>query len=395
MGFITPDGFKHLDAYKYVSGGYSYLDNVFNHFWEAVAKCLPMWLAPNAVTLIGFVFMAASYLVMIPYDLTLSNDIPRWTFFFSAFCQFLYQTLDAVDGKQARRTKSSSPLGQLFDHGCDSFSVTFLICSVAEAAKFGEDSDMYFALVSIVCFCFWISNWSEYHTKVLRTHMYNFGTTEGQLVIIGVLLVSGIFGQDAWATKISDMLPGFVVSNLPSSHLIALVLSKPVKFYFLYGFMVIFVTLGAIFFISTLRAAKDKSEAILQNIPIAMLFGLNYLWSSTELYHTKNSLVSVVFGLNFSLFTCRLIVCSLTEMRFPKFHKELVFFTIVTAVLRRDLFMPNLKFSFDIDNYILIASLVFTVLSSVQWSGQVIEEITSHLGIYCFSLEKRPKKKIE
>lgn len=28
-----------------------------------------------------------------------------------------WQTLDALDGKQARRTGSSSPLGQLFDHG--------------------------------------------------------------------------------------------------------------------------------------------------------------------------------------------------------------------------------------------------------------------------------------
>ena len=35
---------------------------------------------------------------------------------------FLYQSLDAIDGKQARRTNSSSPLGELFDHGCDSVS---------------------------------------------------------------------------------------------------------------------------------------------------------------------------------------------------------------------------------------------------------------------------------
>lgn len=28
---------------------------------------------------------------------------------------------DCMDGKQARRTGSSSPLGQLFDHGCDAF----------------------------------------------------------------------------------------------------------------------------------------------------------------------------------------------------------------------------------------------------------------------------------
>ena len=42
----------------------------------------------------------------------------------------LEQTLDAVDGKQARRTGSQSPLGELFDHGCDSLSTIFLSLSV-------------------------------------------------------------------------------------------------------------------------------------------------------------------------------------------------------------------------------------------------------------------------
>lgn len=30
---------------------------------------------------------------------------------------FAYQTFDAIDGKQARRTGTGSPLGELFDHG--------------------------------------------------------------------------------------------------------------------------------------------------------------------------------------------------------------------------------------------------------------------------------------
>lgn len=33
--------------------------------------------------------------------------------------------MDALDGKQARRTGSSSPLGQLFDHGVDALAVIF------------------------------------------------------------------------------------------------------------------------------------------------------------------------------------------------------------------------------------------------------------------------------
>lgn len=33
---------------------------------------------------------------------------------------------DNLDGKQARRTKTSSPLGLLFDHGCDA-TTTFML----------------------------------------------------------------------------------------------------------------------------------------------------------------------------------------------------------------------------------------------------------------------------
>ena len=41
MGFITEEGLKQLDKYKYVSGGYSWLDNKMNHFWVAFVNFLP------------------------------------------------------------------------------------------------------------------------------------------------------------------------------------------------------------------------------------------------------------------------------------------------------------------------------------------------------------------
>ena len=74
-------------------------------------------MAPNTVTFIGFIFMIISYIVMLFHDQTLTKRLPAWTYFVSGVCQWIYQTMDAVDGKHARETKSSSPLGQLFDHG--------------------------------------------------------------------------------------------------------------------------------------------------------------------------------------------------------------------------------------------------------------------------------------
>ena len=56
-----------------------------------------------------------------------------------------FQTLDAIDGKQARRTKTSSPLGELFDHGCDSISTIFVATSVALTIHALPTEPFYFA----------------------------------------------------------------------------------------------------------------------------------------------------------------------------------------------------------------------------------------------------------
>jgi ethanolaminephosphotransferase len=51
------------------------------------------------------------------YAPAMEGYAPTWVYLLNAFCIFMYQTLDAIDGKQARRTQQSSPLGELFDHG--------------------------------------------------------------------------------------------------------------------------------------------------------------------------------------------------------------------------------------------------------------------------------------
>jgi len=82
-----------------------------NPFWEWVVKQMPMWLAPNMLTLIGLFFNMGFYLTMLYYDFSLGKQSPVWTMVGFAIGLFFYQTLDAIDGKQARRTGSSSPLG--------------------------------------------------------------------------------------------------------------------------------------------------------------------------------------------------------------------------------------------------------------------------------------------
>jgi len=128
-----------------------------------------------------FYWMGVCYFVICKYANLRFNFYPWYSFLFFLLCCYLhfyiYSTLDAVDGKQARRTKSSSPLGQLFDHGCDSFSITFFILAICQAAKL-ESTEVF--LIFVACqTTFWTSNWMEYNTGVLQTNVGQFGVTEG------------------------------------------------------------------------------------------------------------------------------------------------------------------------------------------------------------------------
>lgn len=95
---------------------------------------------------------------MLRYDFTASKDIPNYCFTLAAVCIWTYSTLDAIDGKQARRTKSSSPLGQLFDHGCDSFATAFFILGLGQALKFEGDQTLILFVASQVAF--WWATWT-------------------------------------------------------------------------------------------------------------------------------------------------------------------------------------------------------------------------------------------
>lgn len=69
------------------------------------------------VTLIGFVALILCYSLTLYHCPEVQGEMPQWIYIANIALLFWYQTLDAIDGKQARRTKSSSPLGELFDHG--------------------------------------------------------------------------------------------------------------------------------------------------------------------------------------------------------------------------------------------------------------------------------------
>jgi len=86
----------------------------------------------------------------------------------SSFLLLLFP--DGVDGKQARRTNSSTPLGELFDHGLDSWACVYFVVTVY--STFGRGSTgvsvfVLYLLLWVVLFSFILSHWEKYNTGIL------------------------------------------------------------------------------------------------------------------------------------------------------------------------------------------------------------------------------------
>lgn len=75
-----------------------------------------------------------------------------------------------MDGKQARRTNSSTPLGELFDHGLDSWSCVYFVVTVYSIFGRGPSGVSVFVLyllLWVVLFSFILSHWEKYNTGIL------------------------------------------------------------------------------------------------------------------------------------------------------------------------------------------------------------------------------------
>lgn len=151
---------KGLATWQYHSGGYTKLDLILDPFWAWCQTLMPQWMAPNLITLTGLFCVGGGALLLRMFDPTFSQTAPAWVYAVALLGHFLYQTLDAVDGKHARATKSSSPLGQLFDHGCDAFTTNIvgnLNCHCMQYA--GSPWTVFNTVLNFQCF--FLAQWEE------------------------------------------------------------------------------------------------------------------------------------------------------------------------------------------------------------------------------------------
>lgn len=170
----------------------------FNHFFANVDGVIFILIdSPNLVTLIGLLANILTFILVLYCSNMLTDDCPSWMYFLIPISVFFYSSMDAMDGKQARRTGTSSPMGQLFDHCCDSSNMILILFMMASILRMPIDGIMFNVVIHSSMLTFVTASFEEYCTGLFYLG-YVSGPTEGMLAFCLISVISGIYSPSFW-----------------------------------------------------------------------------------------------------------------------------------------------------------------------------------------------------
>lgn len=170
---------------------------IFNPFWTVIADyCLPDWLAPNLLTILGLLVPLAQMVVIGMYSAGFDQVLPNWVWLLCFVGLFWFQTIDSIDGKQARRINNCSPIGQLLDHNLDQISFTCFMCHVCAMFQVKGNIWIILALTPGVFSAHYSIEYRSHFTKWHITVVGLLGATE-QLVFVMAATLTPYFAENS------------------------------------------------------------------------------------------------------------------------------------------------------------------------------------------------------
>lgn len=376
--YVTQEQLSGFDKYKYSAVDSNPLSVYVMHpFWNSVVKIMPTWLAPNLITFTGFMFLVLNFVMLAFYDYHFyasaegHTHVPSWVWVAAGLFNFLAYTLDGVDGKQARRTNSSTPLGELFDHGLDSWAcVYFVACvySIFGCGGTGVDVLTLYYILWVVLFSFILSHWEKYNTGVL---FLPWGYDISQVTISIVYIVTAVVGVETWY--------------------------QPILWHFLYRDLFTFMILGCSFTVTlpmslynVLKGHRSKTlkhsslyEAFLPFLSPVLLFLISTSWvvlSPSNIIREQPRVFYLMVGTAFANVTCKLIVCQMSNTRCQALSWLLLPMAMV-VVLAVTGTVAN-------ETVLLYVWTGGVILAHVHYGVSVVHQLSNHFNIHAFSLKK-------
>ncbi|XP_062132973.1 cholinephosphotransferase 1 isoform X4 [Drosophila sulfurigaster albostrigata] len=369
---LSPQQLRKLSEHKYSCFSASLLDPLLQPWWNWLVAQTPLWLAPNLITIVGLILNIVTTLILICYSPNGVEPPPRWTCFLCALGLFIYQSLDSIDGKQARRTNTSSPLGELFDHGCDSISTIFVALSACISCQLGHYPNWLF----FQCFCaialFYCAHWQTYVSGTMR--FGRIDVTEAQFSIIAIHLVSAALGPEIWLTKIP-------IVGVSWNYAILVIITFGYTLNII-NFLKMFIEGGSGKNGSSVAGTSVLSPSI--PLTLVVLPALIIAQKSPENIFTEHASVYILaFGMVAAKITNKLVIAHMT-----KAEMEYLDWSLLGPAL---LFLNQYFNCIIPEIWLLWFALIWGTQDLLRYCSQVCLEICQHLRIDLFRIPYSPK----
>ena len=303
-----------------------------------------------------------------------ADYIPSWACYCSAICYSVYIILDNIDGKQARRTKSSSPLGLLVDHGTDACT-TFFISLGLGSILFFDNIKWYTFLWLTIVFPFFLNTWEEYYTGELNLPIIH-GVSEGTIIIAVSMSLSGYHGRSFWLKKVV-----FFGKDLGELRYFCIILG------FLAG-----NGYGIQSIINVCIKCKDKWKKALQDIIIYIIMVGSYLsvilLSDSNIVLTYPKFLILTYGFSFAKMMGILQLSHLEGAEFKPYQKTYFFSYLFNIVHSFLFYFTGIQLFAGIDVFIII-EFGINFLAWMHFAYFISEELCEILNINRFTLKKR------
>lgn len=196
--FLTEPQMQNIKHWKYCVEDQSISTLLLTPWWNWALTWIPMTVAPNILTLAGFLCLIQSaYLTY--YKL---EDYSTLVTLANMFLLFAYQTLDALDGKHARKTRNCSPVGELFDHTVDNIGVILIIMTMCWTFGLHDPAIQWYFVNGVQLLFMWT------HLVALKNTTIEFGQFTGPgEVLLGCMTMLGMKIYCGFQLSLPDWAP--------------------------------------------------------------------------------------------------------------------------------------------------------------------------------------------
>ena len=374
---LSDEQLEGMLQHKYASTGKTFTDPCMQPFWNKIVTFMPLWLAPNLITIIGLSLNAFSSILLFIYFPEASSerydDNTSWAlrslFLLNGVTLFLYNTLDNIDGKQARRTKSSSPLGELFDHGMDAISCALVGNASLICMNSGKEPWLFIAMSWITFSTYYLYHWKTSLTDKLE--FAYFDVDEFTFVSILGFMASFILGPEIWDTNI----PIFSDFYFPIRYVVYLTM-------ILAYIKVVILFVVTLFQHETNVAGGSVLEAGQPFLILLVLCAFSLLldWKndpSLQIIAHHQILYSSIYGLTVSKLSSKLILAHMSHTNVACLDFSHIWMTLV--VLFQIIGLGN------ITTWLTIIAFGIA-LDNVWYLTNCYKEIASYFGIQIFKI---------